>query len=142
MKQALRIFAEIILLFNAFTAVYGGATFIADPSGGLLQMPLSMLQHSMFHDYLIPGIFLFGSIGLFSLFLYILMFIKKENYPWLVIAQGAIIEVWIGVQVLSIPYRHFLQLFYAGIGLLLILNGLWQLRLSARPGVKQQLAAG
>lgn len=140
MKHALRISAEIILLFNAFTAVYGGATLIADPSGGLLQLPLSMLQHSAFRDFLIPGIFLFSTIGLFSLFLYILMFIKKELYPFLLIIQGIIIEVWIAVQVLSIPYRHFLQLFYSGIGILLILIGLWQRLRSARPMAKHELA--
>ncbi len=140
MKQFLRIFTEILLLFNALTALYGGALLIADPTGGLLEMPLSMLSGSLFKNFLTPGIFLFATIGLFSLLLYLAMFIKKETYPTLIMAQGAIIEAWLAVQVLSIPYRHFLQLVYCSIGFLLIAIGLIQMRLHDRNKRSHKLA--
>lgn len=43
------------LLFVGFTAAAGGGLLLADPSGGHLSMPTSLLDDSPFSDFLVPG---------------------------------------------------------------------------------------
>ena len=45
-------------------AIFGGGVLIASPSGKLFGMPLFLLEHSPFHDFLIPGIILFMVLGI------------------------------------------------------------------------------
>ena len=57
----------VLLILLAVNALVGGALLIADPSGGLLGMPVSLLAGSPFRDYLLPGLVLFGLLGVLPL---------------------------------------------------------------------------
>ena len=48
-------------------AIFGGGVLVIDPSGELIKMPLTLLEHSPFESYLIPGLILFIAIGVFPL---------------------------------------------------------------------------
>ena len=66
-----------LLLFLGVSAMGGGFFLIISPSGKLLGgLPLSILEHSPFSDFLIPGIILFLILG-FSPCLICLALIKK-----------------------------------------------------------------
>lgn len=76
MKQTLRIFAIILLFILAVSAFLGSWGLIVDPSGKAIQIPIEMLNGTLFNDYLIPGIILFFAIGVLSLLTAVLT-IKK-----------------------------------------------------------------
>jgi hypothetical protein len=54
----------LLLLFLGLGAVGGGGVLIVSPSGKWFGMPLSLLDHSPFSDFLLPGIILFVVLGL------------------------------------------------------------------------------
>ena len=46
-------------------ALGGGGVLMAAPDGSLIQMPLSMLEHSPFSSFLISGVILFSLLGIY-----------------------------------------------------------------------------
>lgn len=124
MHHIFRIIAIILLLFNAISALFGGWGLISDPSGETLEMPLRFLEHSPFENFLVPGIILFITNGLFSLLFAVMVLLKFMNYSWLVIFQGFILVGWLIIQIIMI--RDFygpLHVHYFSVGLLLIATG-------------------
>ena len=124
MHRIFRIIAIILLLFNAISALLGGWGLMSDPSGETLEMPLRFLDHSPFEDFLVPGIILFITNGLFSLLFAVMALLKFMNYSWLVIFQGFILVGWLIIQIIMI--REFygpLHVLYLSVGLLLISTG-------------------
>jgi hypothetical protein len=124
----------VVQLFQALGALGGGAVLIASPKDGVIKLPLSDLRGSPFGDFLIPGIVLFVVLGLGpavvawalirrprSAALEAVNPFRHEYWGWTlsgVIGVGLVI--WIAVEVLFIPLT-FLQPFYAGVGLVIIL---------------------
>lgn len=124
MHNIFRIIAIILLFFNAVSALFGGWTLMSDPSGETLHMPLRFLEHSPFESFLVPGIILFVTNGIFSLLFAVMALLKFMNYSWLVIFQGLILVGWLIIQIIMI--REFygpLHILYLSIGLLLIASG-------------------
>ncbi len=124
MEKKLRTTAIVLLLFNGFTAIWGGGGLIYDPRGDFMQMPLDLLTCSPFTNYLIPGIILFTMNGLLSVIIAILAIKRNRYYPRLIILQGIILTGWLSVQIIM------LEIFYAPmhvpyyfIGLGLIVTG-------------------
>jgi hypothetical protein len=124
MHRIFRVIAIILLLVNAISALLGGWGLMSDPSGESLEMPLRFLEHSPFENFLVPGIILFITNGLFSLIFAVMALLKFMNYSWLVIFQGFILVIWLIIQIIMI--REFyapLQVLYFCVGLLLIATG-------------------
>jgi len=68
MKMPLSVKCLIALqLLLGLGAVYGGSLLAFDPSGNMIGMPISLLQHSPFHNFLIPGIILLTFLGFMPL---------------------------------------------------------------------------
>jgi hypothetical protein len=94
-------------------------------------MPLSLLQYSPFHSYLIPGILLLVSNGLLPLWVLWLLLRRKPLYGLWVVFQGCVLlgylttECWM-LRVVSWP--HY---FYASVALALMVCGLAMRRDSA-----------
>ena len=137
----LLIWLQVLL---ALGALAGGAVFIAAPDGHLMQMPLSNLKDSPFKDFLIPGILLFTFVGLFPLAVAYALW-KRPNWKWPdavnpfrdthwswagSLAAGAIIIIWITVQVLLIRAVAFLHVLYWIWGVVLLV-------LTLLPGVRR-----
>ena len=116
-----------LLLFLGLGAICGGALLIISPSGKLLGgLPLSILDHSPFKDFLIPGIILFLVLGLSPCLLAVAL-IKKpvsrfaeyfnffEDMYWgwsfsIYIAFALII--WIQIETIFVQSVGWLQTFY------------------------------
>jgi hypothetical protein len=131
-KRIALVFSVVLLLLNGIGALYGGSMLIRDPSGGLLQMPLSFLQHSPFDSYLIPGIILLIFNGLLSVSALLLIAFKHRLYPLFIFFQGLVLCVWITTQII------LLQIFYPPLhatflttGFVLMLSGLYLKKRSA-----------
>jgi hypothetical protein len=113
----------ILLLFLAVFAFLGGGAFIHDPSGAILQIPLSFLDHSPFSSFLLPGILLFTVFGLGGLACALLLIFKFRQAGDVVIVAGAALVIWIVVQLAMIRTFHYLHAIYGVLGLVLLFLG-------------------
>jgi hypothetical protein len=116
-----------LLAFLGISAIGGGGALIISPSGKLLGgLPLSILEHSPFNDFLIPGIILLLVLGIFTV-LIVFALLKKLNFQFaerfnlfsdmywawtfsIYIAFALII--WIQVETIYIQGVGWLQTFY------------------------------
>ncbi len=117
----------IFLGFLGISAIGGGAALIISPSGKLLGgLPLSILQHSPFTNFLIPGIILFVVLGLFpSLLIFALLkksaspfaehlnLFKDMHWAWsFSIYVAFALIIWIQVETIFVQGVGWLQTFY------------------------------
>src|ERR1035437_9934581 len=117
----------ILLAFLALSAIGGGGALIVSPSGKLLGgLPLSILEHSPFTNFLVPGIILFLIMGITpSIIIYALLkkpankfaeyfnLFKDMYWAWsfsIYIAFALII--WIQVETIFVQGVGWLQTFY------------------------------
>ncbi len=111
----------ILVSFIAITAVLSGLLMISDPGGGILNLPVRLLENTPFKNYMLPGILLTTLVGGVNL---IAIFFNMQRHPsrynW-AMAGGFMICVWILVQLLLIQAAHWLHFIYFGIGLLIML---------------------
>ncbi|MBX2970039.1 MAG: hypothetical protein KF803_11770 [Cyclobacteriaceae bacterium] len=124
MKKSAHILAVLILIFNGVSACFGGWMLTASPDGSSLGMTVSLLEHSPFGNFLIPGIVLFTVIGLLSLVSAYLIFRHVTRYSFLTILMGLILIGWIVVQAIMIQTVNYLHVIFVAAGLLLIVSGL------------------
>jgi len=142
----LLIWLQVLL---ALGALAGGGTFILAPDGHVIQMPLSNLKDSPFKDFLIPGILLFTFVGLVPLAVAYSLW-KRPSWRWPEainpfrdthwswagsLAAGAIIILWITVQVLLIRAVAFLHVLYWVWGVVLLV-------LTLLPSVRRYFGVG
>lgn len=123
----LRTLFIFLLLFLGLSALGGGALLIVSPSGKLLGgLPMSILDHSPFNDFLIPGVILFLVLGLSPCILAVALIKKPANsfaehfnlfkdmyWGWsysIYIAFALII--WIQVETIFVQSVGWLQTFY------------------------------
>jgi hypothetical protein len=121
--KILRIAAIILLIFLGISAMFGGGAFIIDPSGELIKMPVSHLEHSPFSNFLIPGLILFLFNGVSSIVIAVLAIRKYPHYTELIILQGIVQDVWIVIQLIMIQSVSFLHYLCFTVGMLLIISG-------------------
>jgi len=124
----------ILLGFLSIGAFYGGICLIISPDGSLLQMPVELLANSPFKSFLIPGLILLFTFGIFPAFVVYGLIKKPENrffnrlnliydyhFAWtfaIYIAIGQII--WINIQTLILNSVGILHTIYSSLGLLII----------------------
>lgn len=128
----------ILVGFQAISGISGGLCLVMKPSGELLQMPVSMLAHSPFRNFLVPGLCLLILLGLLPGFAFIGLFRKSafkwmnwlnlyrnRHWSWCVsLYTGVMLIFWIDVEVWIIGYGSALQAIYASTGLLIMVSGL------------------
>ena len=119
-----RVVAIVALVFLGISSIVGAVPLILDPSGGLLRMPLSLLSHSPFHSFLIPGIILLFANGILSLVILVAEVRRARGHALLVILQGCVLAGWITVEVIIMRTVISLHYVYWGIVLVLIMSGL------------------
>jgi len=105
-----------LLVFLGISALYGGYMLVLEPSGQRLQMSTSILVGTPFHDFRFPGLVLFFGLGIGAL-------VPLPGFAfrstWFILGSGvvgAVLLVWILVQVLLVGYVSWLQPFYAFLG--------------------------
>jgi hypothetical protein len=124
MKKILKTICALLLMVNGVGAIYGGGNLILHPDGSSIRLAKSLLIHTPFESYLIPGIVLFIVNGLFSFFVLFTMIFKLRKHQLLIICQGVLLTGWIFIQILMIQTVYFLHLIMGGIGIILIIAGL------------------
>lgn len=109
--------------FIGLGAVVGGFMFIWDPSGAAMGIPVSLLEGSIFPDFLVPGLFLFAVNGLGSLAGAVLTFSRNRRAGSVAVTLGLILMAWIVIQVAIIRTFHWLHALYFVLGLVEALLG-------------------
>jgi hypothetical protein len=125
--RLVRTAAIVCLAFLAVTATWGAALLIQDSSGSPMQIPQSVLQHTPFHSFLIPGILLLISQGLLGFVVLAIAIFRKRGYGSWIAFQGCMLFGWITIEVLLLRTVVWLHYVYWALGLILIACG-WALR--------------
>ena len=132
MKTAIRVLAVLLLLFLGFGGLYGAWMLISDPSGEKFDWSLSLLDGTPFTSFLIPGIILALSNGIFPLYVAISLILKARSSGWLILLQGSITIGWLTAQLIFnpaffVPEMHYstyaVGILLAGFGLILVCDG-------------------
>jgi len=111
-----------LMLFQGISGLYGGITLVMDPSGDLLQMPISMLENSPFNNFLVPGLILLTILGIFPIIVLYGLW-KRRLWSWTgTLAVSFTLIIWIGVQIWMVGYhpKPPLQLAFGLLGLILL----------------------
>ena len=127
------VFLIFLIIFQSVSALFGGIVLILGPQGNLLKMPVSSLEYSPFHNFLIPGLILFIVLGLFPAFAaFCLIFHPGKKWVnslniyhdrhcgWTYsLYTGLMLMIWITMQIALIGYGDFIHTLYALIGILI-----------------------
>lgn len=116
------------LVFLGIGALYGGTSFLLDPTGGRIQLPISLLEGSVFPDYRIPGAVLFVTFGLLPWPVAFALLRQTPRpaflgyaWPWLGALGLALgLVIWLVVQALTIGLAGGIQAVYATFALVLL----------------------
>jgi len=138
----------ILMLFQAISALSGGAALLLDPSGDILQLPVSLFEGTPFSDFFWPALILFGFLGVFPVIIAYALWARPtwrlvepierrigEHWAWIsaVIVSVALL-IWCTVELWMIGYA-FLQVLYAVVGLAMLV-------LALLPAVRRYYAYG
>ena len=129
--QPLRRVALAALLLEVLLsigALGGGLVLIVAPRGEIMPLPLSALAGSPFDTYLVPGLILFGVLGLGPLAAARLAWLRHPLAPTAAFVAGAGLLIWVAVEVAIIGYSNEppLQAVYAVLGVAIVLiAGRW-----------------
>ena len=133
------IFLVVLMIFQAVSAIGGGLALVISPSGKLMQMPLSMLKHSPFPNFLIPGLFLLIVLGLLPAYAAYALSRKpncrlcerlnpdkKVHWAWsLAFFIGIVLILWIDLEVMFLRAVDILHLIYALLGVAIVVLTVW-----------------
>jgi hypothetical protein len=122
------------LAFLGLGALAGGGALIISPSGELIGMPLTLLAHSPFNNFLLPAIILFIVFGILPLLLMFALVKKPQNrlaqtlnlfsdlhWAWTFTIYIAIaLVVWIQLEMEFLSAISWLHTFYVCYGLTMI----------------------
>lgn len=127
-----------LLAFLGLGAIGGGGVLIISPSGKLMGMPLSILTHSPFSNFLIPGIILFSVFGIVPILLIFALLKKTKNnlaqrfnifcdmhWAWtFTIYAACALVIWIQFEMVFLQAVHWLHTFYMLYAIAIILVAL------------------
>ncbi len=131
------VFLLLLVGFQALSGLFGGGILVLDPTGGLLGMPLSVLDRTPFSDFLVPGLILLLVLGIAPAGLTVALWIKPawraaawvehtfgEHWTWVgagVVGVGLLI--WLAVELWMVGYSSLL-LVYSVLGVLILIVAL------------------
>jgi hypothetical protein len=119
MRNTVKIVLLVFLGFVASTSIFSGLAICLNPDGSSLQLDPALLRHTVFHNFLIPGLILLIIVGGSSLAGALsIVFDHSSSQLW-VLAAGIIMVGWIAGQVVLIRTYHALQLVYLITGILI-----------------------
>lgn len=101
-----------LCLATAITAIAGGGMLVASPDGALLHMQSSVLAHTPFSTFLVPGLVLLALVGMTNAIAGLLVLRDTPRANLAAFGAGAALLGWIVTEVLMLRTVHVLQLVY------------------------------
>lgn len=117
-----------LCLFAGVSALFGGASLVARPDGSVFQMPLSVLAHSPFHDFFVPGLLLMLIIGVGNAWAAYLHYARDEFAGLWSFASGGALVVWMVVEMIMLRSLHGIQIGYLLLGVAIVAESIHQVR--------------
>jgi hypothetical protein len=128
----------VLIALLAIGASGGGIAMLADTSGGVIKMPLTVLAGTPFSSFLIPGLILLILLGLLPGFLVyplirkpdwrragLLNVYRGRHWAWTYsLYTGVMLSLWIDIQVMFVGYIHPLQTICGVGGVAIIVSAL------------------
>lgn len=121
--------AGALEVFLSVGALGGGVALVLGSRGEIIPLPLSALKGSPFETYFVPGLILFGVIGLGPLLAALLVWLRHPLAPLATVVTGVVLLTWLAVEIAIIGYTNDppLQPFYLLLGAAITVIGLgWQ----------------
>ena len=112
-----------ILIVTAIAALSIGYMLISDNSGHSLQLSFDDLKGSPFANYSLPGWIILIAIGVFSTVAAFVSFRHDKIYPYLIMAVGSIMLLFVVGEIYIIQQFQLLQLMFGLIAVALLLLG-------------------
>lgn len=131
--RAWRRVTATLLLFSALSAIGGGGELVYFHDGSDFLPPISLLEHTPFADFLIPGLILVLVLGSSSLAASVLVLRRsKWAVDFTLLAGGSLLS-WIVAEVAMMRSAYWLHWLYGGLGLAILLLALHAARRSQEP---------
>lgn len=130
--KLLRVCAILLLAFLGVTAIAGAIPMLLHPEGGEVFMPPSLLQYSLFHSYLIPGVLLLAANGLLALIVLWLVIARHPVYGEWTCFQGCVLLGWLVIECAMLREVMWLHYLYGVVAVGLIATGLLLARKARR----------
>jgi menaquinone-dependent protoporphyrinogen oxidase len=119
-------------LLTGITAFAGGLALVTSPDGALVHMPTSVLSHSPFSTFLIPGLLLLLVVGGSNVIAgWLVMRDRLRANAW-AFAGGAALLGWIVTEMVMLRTVNVLQFVYFGMSVIVMAEALRR-RLTADP---------
>jgi hypothetical protein len=134
-----RLAAVSALVLLGTSAVAGAIPMFLHPSGSSSFLPLSLLERTPFHSYLIPGVLLLVANGLLSFLVLWLTILNRPGYALWVGAPGCVLAGWLIVEIWLLRVVSWLHFVYGAIAMVLIISGVllrWSQAASAAQGAE------
>jgi len=120
---------------EAVGALFGGYNLMKDPSGESIKLPLNLIGNTFFHNYLVPGIFLFFFLGLFPVSLVYPLLLKPKwkianrlniysGYHWAwtyTLYTSIILITWINLQIMILGTGSIIQGVFGILGIIILI---------------------
>jgi hypothetical protein len=118
--------AVVLETLLSIGALGGGLVLMIAPRGEIMPLPLSALAGSPFDTYFVPGLVLFGVLGLGPLVAAALALRGHRLAPLAAIGTGATLLAWLAVEIAIVGYSNNppLQPFYLLLGIIISMVGL------------------
>jgi menaquinone-dependent protoporphyrinogen oxidase len=123
----------LLCLAAGISALFGGASLVNRPDGSLMGVPLSVLQHSPFRDFFVPGLLLLSIVGLGNTWAALLHAVRSDFAGLVSFVTGAALVVWIVVEMIMLRTLHPLQVAYLLLGTAIVVESIHNLRLVLPP---------
>jgi len=105
-----RIILLTVLGYEAVGCLLGGTLLVAAPDGRIMNMPV-YIMHAVFHNFLIPGLILFG-LGILNTVAFIFV-LRRKSSDWFIsaLALGGLF-IWFVVEIIILQELHWLHLMW------------------------------
>jgi hypothetical protein len=100
--------ADLIVL--GLGGLYGGILFVLDPSGVAMGVPLSLLDGLPLSDFLLPGLFLLGVMGLAPLALVVAVWRRWRRTWQALMGLGVVLLLWLAGEFVLWGYQAPIQI--------------------------------
>ena len=100
--------ADLIVL--GVGGLYGGILFVLDPSGAAMGVPLSLLDGLPLSNFLVPGLFLLGVMGLAPLALVVAVWRRWPSTWPALMGLGAVLLLWLAGEFVLWGYQAPIQI--------------------------------
>ena len=119
----IRITVILLLFLTGVSALVAGYSFITDPTGKGIGISVDYLRYSPFSNFLIPGMVLFVTIGIWSTLSAVAAIRKIKSYPVMILSEGCILSGWILIQIFLVRFLNGLQIMMLTIGIFFVFAG-------------------